>query len=250
MATTPTKYRSSFTGSEVDRLLASISNKLDSSVIKNDFTGGADLVASAELAKLLNDQMERVLDPNYFRDLFLSIPDSNLFTDADKAKLAAVDNSTYKGVFTNPADRSTNLPTTGFVGKEVTFLLDDGTGLQSWDYWDTVTSSWKKAKLVSVDELANQTFPTVGTGILAQFDKTEKRMGKFVVYATRTGGDFQGFEFLIGTNLTDTYISAYGEIGNAVLFDVDATVSGNTINVRVTTLTNSVTVAGRRLTNF
>lgn len=249
MATTPTKYRSSFTGSEIDRLLASISDKLDASVIKNDFTGGADLVASAELAKQLNFQIERVLDPNYFKQLFLQIPDSNLFTNADKSKLDAVDNTTYKGVFTNPADRSTNLPTTGFVGKEVTFLLDDGNGIQSWDYWDPVGGAWKKAKLVSTDELSNQTFPTVGTGILAQFNRTERRMGKFVVYATKNT-DFQGFEFLVGTNGTDTFISAYGEIGNAALFDVDATITGNNVNVRVTTLTSAVTIAGRRLTNF
>lgn len=249
MATAPTKYRSSFTGSQIDRLLSSISSKLDASVIKNDFTGGANLVASAELAKQLNFQIERVLDPNYFQELFLSIPNSNLFTNADKSKLDAVDNTTYKGVFTNPTDRSTNLTTTGFVGKEVTFLLDDGSGLQSWDYWDTISGSWKKAKLISSDELANQTFPTVGTGTLATYLKTEKRIGKFVVYAYKNT-DFQGYEFLVGTNGTDTFITAYGEIGNASLFDVDATISGNTINVRVTTLTSAVTIAGRRLTNF
>jgi len=249
MSTVPTKYRSSYTGQQIDRLLGSISSKLDATAIKNDFLGGEGQVASAELAKILNDQFQQFLDPNFFRDLIQNIPDNNLFTDEDKAKLDAVDNTTYKGVFLNSADRSANLSTSGFTGKEITFLLDDGEGLQAWDYWDTSTSSWEKAKLVTADELANLTFPTVGTGVLATFDKTERRVGKFVVYGTKVL-DFQSFEFLVGTNGTDTFISAFGEVGNAQLFDVDAQVSGDTINVRVTTLTSGVTVSGRRLTNF
>lgn len=247
--TAPTKYRSSFTGSEIDRLLASISDKLDASVIKNDFTGGVNLVASAELAKQLNFQIERVLDPNYFKQLFLQIPDSNLFTNADKFKLDAVDNTTYKGVYATPADRSTNLSTSGFTGKEITFLLSDADGLQSWDYWDTGSGSWKKAKLVTADELADQTFATVGTGIVASYAIADKKFGKFLIYATRST-DFQGFEFLVGTNGTDTYISSYGEVGNAALFDVDATITSGTVNVRCTTLTSAVTVRARRLSNF
>lgn len=249
MATTPSKYRSSYTGAEIQRLLSSISSKLDSTVIRNDFTGGTDVVASAELAKILNDQFQQFLDPNFFRDLVASIPDNNLFTDADKAKLESVDNTTYKGVFLTPTDRNTNLPTTGFTGKEVTFLLDDGSGLQSWDYWDTATNTWKKAKLVSTDEIENITFPTVGTGTLSTFDRTEKRAGKYLIYATK-GLDFQAYEFLAGTNGTDTYISAFGEVGNAQLFNVAANISGNNVNITVTTLTTSVTVSARRVNEF
>lgn len=247
--TAPKQYKASYTGAEIDRLLASIDSKLDSSAIRNDFLGGTDRVASAELAKTLHTQFQQVLDPNFFRDLIAEIPDNNLFTDLDKAKLDSVDNSTYKGVFLNAADRTSKLSTSGFVGKEVTFLLNDGDGLQSWDYWDTASGAWRKAKLVSTDEIANQTFPTVATGVIASYNRTERRVGKFVVYGTKTT-EFQSFEFLVGTNGVDTYLVAYGEIGNAQLFGVDATLTGNTINVRVTTLTTGVTIAARRLTNF
>lgn len=92
----PDRYRSVFTGAEIDALLASIKTKIDQSLIKNDFTGGEGYVASAEVVKTLNDAIVNLQNPNFFKALLLSLTDNNIYTTAEKQKLASVDLSVNK----------------------------------------------------------------------------------------------------------------------------------------------------------
>lgn len=96
---TPTRYRSLYSGQQIDNLLSSVSSKIDQTYIVNDFqTGGIDKVASAELVKTIWIDLQQFDDPNYITSLILSVPDNNLFTDALKSKLEG-SSDLFKGVF-------------------------------------------------------------------------------------------------------------------------------------------------------
>lgn len=241
-------FKIKYTAQELEALLNSIDSKLTLDDVSNDFEGGTKKLASAELAKILNTKFESLSNPDTFKGLYLNIPGSAIFTITDKTKLGTLDLSSFKGVFTNSSLRADALPpsiTNNYAGKEISFLLDNGLGQQSWDYWDSLTHTWKPSKVAAAGTVDSLTVASVGTVVYTTLDKTKYQTCKITLQATKTT-QYQSMELLVGTNGTDTYITSYAELGNASLIDVAAVVNGNFMDIQVTTLASNVVLKARK----
>lgn len=212
LSATPTKFRSRYTGAEVDSLLTSISNKIDTSYIVNNFDGGTGLVASAELAKTLYLNDQRFEDPNYIQDLILSIPNAVIYTTADQDKLNRLAGA-FQGSFPNAATRNQSVNTGSFKGGELTFLINDGNGQQELSYWDSGALTWQKSQLIPSDNTIPATYPSGGDNVVMIMDLAKYEAAKYMVKC-RNGTDIMIFEILLCTNGVDTFWTSQGYIGN------------------------------------
>ena len=92
------KYRSVFTGPQIDTILSDVQNKIDRTVIVNDFSGGADFVASAETVKTLNTSLNQLQDPAYLQSLINSSHKNGTTTTLGQTFVAAdFDTTLYFG---------------------------------------------------------------------------------------------------------------------------------------------------------
>lgn len=247
--TAPTRYRSVFTGVQIDQLLSSISSKLDPSYIVNDFTGGVNQVASAETVKILNDELTQIQNPNYFLNLLENIPGFNVFTDAEKTKLDGL-NIQFKGAYANATTRNLAVSTAELTGGELTFLLDDGSGfgLQSWDYWNASTATWTKAMLYRLGELTPVTFSVQGLAAFSMIDITQFTTCKVVLTATQAATtNIQVTELMLVTNGQDIFMTEMATIGNSTLIDMSADLQGTNMRLLASTLAPNVTIKGRKI---
>lgn len=240
----PTRYRSIFSGQEIDELLSTIQFKLDGFSIVNEFTtGGATRVASAETVKLLKSYIDLLETPDHLKTIMANIEDDNFLTDALYTKLLnsatlTLDQKNYvlglsdkfKGSFATAAARNAII-TTNFMGGELTFLLDDGYGYQTLDFWDNNSHSWKKFQLstaaVSVTQL-----DSLGISPIITFDSNVHSTVKIVITATNTD-KLQTKEVLVSSDGVDTYITELANIGNYSLMDVSTDMTGSIVRIRV-----------------
>jgi hypothetical protein len=244
-------YRSRYTGREIDQMLASIDNKIDLSYIINDWTGGTQLAASAELAKNLNERLLKFSDPNYIEELITSIPGSLIFTAEDKDKLDRLAGF-FQGSFINAATRNLAVSTIGFSGGELTFLIDDGSGTntQELSYWDTSTSTWKKARFLPDPATAATRYVAGGTIIGVTFDKTKFGAGKYVIKG-ESDAHIKIVEMLAAVKGVDTFWTVQGEIGNGNnLFSVAGmSIAGDLVRINLL-ITPNVTIRMYRVAEF
>lgn len=244
---TPQKYKSIYTGAQIDKLLASVPSKLDQTLIVNDLTtGGATKIASAETVKVLGASIEQFKNPNYFKSLLLSIPDSNLYTNAEKAKLASL-SPLFVGSFLDAATRLSALVTTNYTGREISFLVNDGQGLNEWSRWDTTQNAWVKVQLYRTGEIATLGIvsPTIVT--LTTLDITKYTMCK-VILTAKAATSVQASEFAVVYANGDTYVSEYGELGNSTsLYTITTSVSGNNVLIKITTTVGSTYVTAKKV---
>ena len=208
------RYRSAYTGKEIDELLSSIKLKIDETYITNDYSGGTNRVASAELAKDLDTRVKKFQDPNFFKDLLSQVPDNNLFTDDYKAKLESLSDK-FKGVFNNKADRDAAINTVNFLGGEITLLLDDGSDskLQEWSVWNNQRSRWEKSLFYKSGELDPITITVPGTVVFASFDRTLYNTCKMLITGVN-GSASQCCEALLVHNNNDTFLSVISTVGS------------------------------------
>lgn len=236
---TATRYRSRYTGRQIDELLGSIQGKIDTTYIVNDWSGGVDLVASAELAKQLYERLEKFKDPNYVKELYLTIPDADIFTVQDRARLDRTIGF-FLGSFPNAAERNLAINTIGFKGGEITFLMDDGEGLQELSYWDTNTLSWRKSKWTREMGGGNET-PSTGpdTGIIT-IDRNKFSTGKYLVKAEQ-GLLVKAIELLVVSAGDNSWWTSYAPIGNLTGFSIKGiTMTATTATISVTAPTGTV----------
>lgn len=190
--TPPRVYKSVFDGVTIEELLNSIKTKIDISYIVNNFNGGTELIASAELAKILYNKLDQFNDPNYIQQLFLTIPNSTIFTPQMLEQLNRL-GSTFVGSYANPEDRNISVATTNFKGGEITFLLNDGNGQQELSYWDAIDLKWKKSIWTPSPIIPQKSVPTAGNTVVYSISDTTKTYGKYVVVA-KTSTDVYSIE--------------------------------------------------------
>ncbi len=245
------KYRSRFTGKEIDQLLASIDNKIDLSYISNDWNGGTQLVASAELAKTLYQGLQLFQDPNYIEELITSIPGSLVYTEADRDKLDRLAGF-FQGSYANPGTRNAAVNTVGFKGGELTFLIDDDTssGVQELSYWDNVGLRWRKAKFVPDQSSPSANYTSGGTVVTITMDVTKYSAGKYLLKA-ESATQIRVSEILLAHKGGNTFWTSYGEIGDGVgLASIqNASIVGDQVRINVLVSPN-VTIRFFRLGEF
>lgn len=243
------KYRSLFTGQEIDTLLSQVRSKIDSSLIVNDFSGGTTYIASAELAKNLNLQIAAFRDPNYFKALLLSIPDNNIYTDADKAVVDSLRTSSkFYGSFANAADRDAHVDPSSFSGGEITFLVDDGTGnsTSAWTRWDTGQRLWVIASFNANNRSSRYAIATQGnSAVISSFNYSLYNACKVLISCKdATGATLRVIEVVYAKSLNDTYIVMYGEIGNSTgMFTLATATSAGTAQLIATSLIPAITIS-------
>ncbi|ACV50244.1 hypothetical protein [Delftia phage PhiW-14] len=227
------RYRSRYTGRQIDELLGSIRGKIDTTYIVNDWSGGKDLVSSAELSKLLYERLEKFNDPIYVKELYLTIPDADIFTKQDRAKLDRTIGF-FLGSFPNAAERNLAINTIGFKGGELTFLMDDGEGLQELSYWDTSSLSWQKSKWTREMNGGTEAPSTGSDTAVIVIDRNKFSAGKYMVKATQ-GLLVQVIELLVVIAGDHAWWTSYAPVGNLTGFSIKG------ISVTTATATISVT---------
>lgn len=215
MGAIPTKFRSKFTGQEIDQILASVKTKIDSSIISNDFNGGTDKVASAELAKILHDSLHAFSDPNYITQLILSVSGSNLYTDAEKRKLASL-NADFKGVFLTKTDRDNNLNTADYDGGEMCVIRNVGNGLGEIEVWDSVVGAWVRQELYDTG-IINALTILLTPSVVVNFDTTKYTTMELSITAKQTiygTVNIQVIKMIVCSDGSNVYWSTVGNVGN------------------------------------
>lgn len=248
MSTSPV-YRSIFTGQQIDSILASVKFKLDSSLIVNDYSGGTDKIASAELAKDLNNQIQSFKDPNYFKNLLLSIPGNNLYTTDEKNKLASL-STQFIGSFPDEATRDSKVVTTNLVGDELCFVVDSGDQYHTseWTQWNNSKNSWDRVNLYDLGDNTPVPFPTISNAVIASFDSKNHTMMRCVIMAKNaTTSQIQIVEALVAFDGINTYVSYFGELGNATIFNLYTTLSGTVVNLYASVVIAGSTISVKRL---
>ena len=239
-----TQYRSIFSGLQIDQAVAKMQSSLSITDIANDFNGGVTRVASAEIAKNLYTTINNAITPTNIKAILLSIPNSNIYTDAEKARLASMTGSIV-GSFKTIADRTQALNPVAYVGTELSFIVDDGTNrsISQLSRWDITKNKWTIARLYNVDEFTPVVVASASIFSLYSFDITKFSLIKVLISCVdSTGANRQIQEVLLSYVGSNTYISVYGEVGNSsTLFNLTSSISGNIITLSATTSTaNSV----------
>uniref|UniRef100_A0AAU6W3S5 Structural protein n=1 Tax=Pseudomonas phage Cygsa01 TaxID=3138529 RepID=A0AAU6W3S5_9VIRU len=230
-----TKYRSLFTGKQIDETLQSVRDKIDKSSITNDYSGGeADKVVSAAAVKSLSDAFDKTFTAAGIRALVDEADDSNVFTDADKRKVNGI-NVQFKGTVADIASRDA-IDTAQYLGGEVILVLRNTADVSEFQYWDGATEVWE-AVTSGGGEKDRATLPT-GTTVIASYSMNEISGAKYLVHGKSTAGDSHVAEVMVTNKLTAISWSVYGEVtaGDDV-FTLSLALSGNGIDVELSVTT-------------
>ncbi len=247
-------YRSVHTGPEIDQAISQMQGSLSAQLIVNDFSGGTGKVASAELAKILNNNIIANDQPAHIRSQLTSIADSHVLTDAEYTRFNYLSRSTsFRGVFVNDAARTTAISSeySGYLGNEITFLQDDGSGdnLSEFSRWDAISSSWKKIQLYNTGGTVPQTITTASANNFLSFRFVRYNTMKVLVSASTLDGTQRHVQEATLTYVNgDVYISVYGETGNNTnLMTLTTSVDSSNVYIVVNTQQANLSITGRVL---
>lgn len=248
-------YRSVYTGQEIDQAIADMQGALSAQLIVNDFSGGTGKIASAELAKILNNNIIANNQPAQLKSQITSIPDSHLLTDAEYSSLKYATGtgrtSAFRGVFANAAARDTAISTeyAGYHGNEISFLQDDGSGdnLNEFSRWDTSSNTWKKVQLYNTGGTVPVVIAAASSTNFLSFRFARYNTMKVLVSARSADGtQGQVQEAILSYIHGDVYISVYSEVGNSsTLFNLTTAVDSTNVYVVLNTTAPNLTVTGK-----
>lgn len=205
------KFQSRYSGEEIDRILQEVEGKISFEDIVDDYSGGTDKVASAESVRLIKLWMNQFDDPEWLKNLFLTIPGSSIFTLDDREVLERLKNG-FQGTYDDDTDRAVNLITTDFIGGEVSLLLNANGGIQSLDYWDDLTDSWIPCNFSKSMYSDDIDVTTGGTHVVLQVNRFQVNTIKFIM-RTQTAVDICTIEVTGVVFGNDTFWTSQGYIG-------------------------------------
>jgi len=238
----PTKYRSLFTGTEIDQILQSVRDKIDKSAITQDFSSGeADQVVSAAAVKALSEAFDNTFTPTGVKELLAQAPDSNIFTDDDKRKVDAI-NVQFKGTVVDIPSRDA-IDTAQYTGGEVILVLRTAARTTEFQWWDGLTDSWEPVN-AGVGDIETVVLPT-GTTVIAGYDSTLISGVKYVIHGKSATGDSHMAEVMIVSKGVEISFSVFAEVVAGVdAFYLSVTKTGDEVELNVTTTTalTSITI--------
>ncbi|AXF41437.1 hypothetical protein SHAb15599_00073 [Acinetobacter phage SH-Ab 15599] len=227
-------FLSRYTGAEIDKILASVAGKISlDDIVADGLGGGADKVASADSVKYLYDWKLKFDDPEWLKTLFETIDGSVIFSEDDKIALDKLKRG-FVGTFQDTTERSSNVPSAGLKGNEVSLLKNKG-GVQSLEYYDGVLKQWIPCKWTKDAKQADIAELTGGNKMVYSFNRFEYNTVKLLIRA-ETSNDICNVEFTGCVKGANTYWTTQGYIGNN--FDLVKVnrmyVEGDTVKVEVT----------------
>lgn len=157
------KYRSVFTGTQIDNILSDVQNKIDKTVIINDFSGGADFVASAETVKTLNTSVNQIQDPAYLKSLINSSHKSGSTTTLSQTLVVAeFDLTLYFGAKVVVGCKSSNgtiqIIDTLYGKSSTDTFIQNGSIIGSGLFDLSVLVTGNKVQLIATASATNLTF--------------------------------------------------------------------------------------------
>lgn len=207
------KYQSRYSGTEIERILESVNAKISFDDIVDDYSGGVGhKVASAESVKKIKTWTDNFNNPEWVKNLFSTIPDSELYTDSDKEALEALKRG-FLGTFQDAVQRSTSLGAKEFIGGETTLLINKN-GVQSFEYYDATTRKWLPCKWTKDAAGTPQVEISNGKKVVYQFNRYSAKSFRLLV-RSETVSDVIIFEVTGVVKGTDTYVSTSGFIGSS-----------------------------------
>ena len=205
-----TRFKSRFTGEEIENLLVRAQSSLSESSLTDSYTDGIEgTVFSGKGAKSLYELLLDRTSGETLKNSIDAIPGISLFTDTDKAKLDKISDKFVGGV-RDIATRNA-IDTSSFTGDEVVFVRSDSFGNPNFFYWDDINSEWLS---VSQDSASNEyVFPAlpIGTNTLRTFPAGGATCMKFVAHC-KNGSNVHSAEILINTNYANVYYTTFAEL--------------------------------------
>ena len=207
------KYQSRYSGSEIEKILESVNAKISFDDIVDDYSGGVGhKVASAESVKKIKTWSDNFNNPEWVKELFSTIPDSELYTESDKDALEALKRG-FLGTFQDTVQRSTNLDAKTLLGGETTLLLNRN-GVQSFEYYDATTQKWFPCKWTKDAVGTPQVEVSNGNKVVYQFNRYAAQAFKLLV-RSETVSDVIMFEIMGTVKGGSTYVTTSGYIGSS-----------------------------------
>lgn len=204
-------FQSELTGQEIEEALKSVKDKVSTSDIVNDYSGGITKIASAESVKLLNDWKTRFGDPEFIRELYLTIPESRVFTAQNLLDLEAVKRR-FVGAFKTPSERTTSLISQPLQGSEVSLLIGENGALQQLQFYDSLTASWKTC--VWSESPTTQEYAAVGEQTVIRFDGSLYTAAEYGIVISN--GSLTSFsKLMIAHNSNEIFYTVNGSVENA-----------------------------------
>lgn len=205
-----TRFKSRFTGAEIEQLLVKAQSSISDSVITDSYTDGKEgTVFSGVGAKALHTLMIDRTSGETLKAAIEAIPNVAVFTEADRAKLTQMSDK-FVGAVRDIASRNA-IDTSSFVGDEVVFVRSDQDGNPAFFYWDDTNGKWLNA---IADGTGNEdVFPTlpIGTNTLTTYPAGGTTCLKFIVHS-KNGSNVHTAEVLINTNFANVYYTTYAEL--------------------------------------
>lgn len=235
------KFLSRFSGSEIDKILTSVNEKLSFNDIVDDYSGGGNQkVASAESVRKIHEWSKQFDDPEWLEELFMTIQGSDVFKSEDRTLLERLKRG-FVGVFQDVVERQANIVALDLKGGEVS-LLKNKSGVQSLEYYDIVKREWIGCKWTKDNKQSDQIELTGGSKVVYQFDRFNIKTVKLLV-RSETANDICAVEITACVKGGNTYWSTSGYVGsNANLVKVNRMyMEGDTAKLEMSLASGSTT---------
>ncbi|QZI90489.1 hypothetical protein MYOV003v1_p0165 [Vibrio phage 207E48.1] len=224
-------FRFSLNGAEIEKLLKSVSDKMNADAITQDLKSTS--ISAVLSAAVTNEQLKLLrerTESTGVKKMLDSAPDVNTLTDELLNKINSLE-LVFIGSMSET--RRDALDTSLFRGGEVILLLNNSDPSGKLQYWDRTSTSWKTASTLDGHRHA-VTALTASDNVIQTFNKDDYRTATFTVSA-RTAGKYHVCHYTLGWEANSTIISSYGEIWNDVeLFSLTTNVASG-VEVKVTT---------------
>lgn len=230
-----TKYRSLFSGKQIDEILQSVRDKIDKSSITDDYAGGeVDKVVSAAAVKGLSDAFDRTFTADGIRALVEEAENSNVYTDSDKRKVNGI-NTQFKGTVVDIPSRDA-IDTAVYTGGEVILVLRNTADVSEFQYWDGVGEKWEPVTSGG-GEKERVSLPA-GTTVIASYEMGSISGAKYLVHGKSTANDSQVSEVMITNKLTAISWSQYGDVvAGSDVFTLSVGLNGNGVDIELSVTT-------------
>lgn len=115
--------------------------------------------------------------------------------------------------------------------------------------WNSIQGRWENQTVSGGSGLEGGSIEVLiaGPQIIDSFNVEAYTSVKYIIQATY-GGDIHTTELTLLHNSSNVFINEYGTVNTLELFTLDASISGNSVNLTVTTLNDNTYIDYKRIT--
>lgn len=209
---TMNKFMSRYSGTEIDKILSSVNEKLSFNDIVDDYSGGGNQkVASAESVRKLQVWSKQFEDPEWLTELLKSIDGFEVFSEDDKTSLDDLKHG-FIGTYQDAVERQSRISDLSLLGGEVS-LLKNKSGVQSLEYYDSIKRLWSQCKWTKDEKQSEQIEVSGGSKLVYQFERFNISTVKLLI-RTETANDICVIELIGCIKNGNTFWTTSGYVGS------------------------------------